>query len=118
MEKLQDKITLSVIVPCFNEINTIHKVIDNIQNSPVDNKEIIIVDDFSNDGSREFLKKVNSQNIKTIFHDKNIGKGGAIKSAKKYINGDYVVIQDADEEYFPEDLEKMLNLDLNSWKEC
>ena len=55
------------MVTCFNGINTLHKIIDNIQNSPVDNKEIIIVDEFSDDVSREFLKKVNSQNMKTFF---------------------------------------------------
>tara|TARA_B100000161_G_C33436369_1_gene362597 strand:- start:70 stop:279 length:210 start_codon:yes stop_codon:yes gene_type:complete len=58
------------MVPCFNGINTLHKIIDNIQNSPVDNKEIIIIDEFSDYLSREFLKKVNSQNMKTFFHDK------------------------------------------------
>jgi glycosyltransferase involved in cell wall biosynthesis len=109
MEKVQDKITLSVIVPCFNEINTLHKVIDNIQNSPVDNKEIIIIDDFSNDGSREFLKKVNSQNIKTIFHNKNIGKGAAIYSGIAIAKGDIIIIQDADLEYDPNEFPKIIS---------
>ena len=109
MEKIQDKIILSVIVPCFNEINTLHKVIDNIQNSPVDNKEIIIVDDFSNDGSREFLKKVNSQNIKTIFHYKNLGKGAALYSGIAIAKGEIVIIQDADLEYDPNEFPKIIS---------
>ena len=69
MNKDNEQILLSVIVLCFNEIKTLDKVINDIQSSPVESKEIIIVDDFSSDGSREFLKKVESYNIKTIFHD-------------------------------------------------
>ena len=71
MELSKEKILLSVIVPCFNEINTIEEVINKIKNSPIDSKEIIIVDDFSTDGSKDFLGKIKDKEIVTIFHEKN-----------------------------------------------
>ena len=113
MNKDNEQILLSVIVPCFNEIKTLDKVINNIQGSPVESKEIIIVDDFSSDGSREFLKKVESYNIKTIFHDKNLGKGAALCSGISLAKGKIIIIQDADLEYdpnqFPDIIEPIVN---------
>ena len=100
-------------MPCFNEIKTLDKVINNIQSSPVKSKEIIIVDDFSSDGSREFLKNVESYNIKTIFHDKNLGKGAALCSGISLAKGKIIIIQDADLEYdpnqFPDIIEPIVN---------
>ena len=113
MNKDNEQILLSVIVPCFNEIKTLDKVINDIQSSPVESKEIIIVDDFSSDGSREFLKKVESYNIKTIFHDKNLGKGAALCSGISLAKGKIIIIQDADLEYdpnqFPDIIEPIVN---------
>ena len=113
MNKDNEQILLSVIVPCFNEIKTIDKVINNIQGSPVESKEIIIVDDFSSDGSREFLKNVQSYNIKTIFHNKNLGKGAALCSGISLAKGKIIIIQDADLEYdpnqFPDIIEPIVN---------
>ena len=113
MNKDNEQILLSVIVPCFNEIKTLDKVINNIQSSPVKSKEIIIVDDFSSDGSREFLKNVESYNIKTIFHDKNLGKGAALCSGISLAKGKIIIIQDADLEYdpnqFPDIIEPIVN---------
>ena len=113
MNKDNEQILLSVIVPCFNEIKTLDKVINNIQGSPVESKEIIIVDDFSSDGSREFLKKVESYNIKTIFHDKNLGKGAALCSGISLAKGKIIIIQDADLEYepnqYPDIIEPIVN---------
>ena len=100
-DKTNSKLLLSVIVPCFNEIDTLEKVIKNIQDSPVNSKEIIIIDDYSIDGSREFLKKINSKNIRTIFHNKNLGKGAALNSGIAIAKGEIVIIQDADLEYDP-----------------
>jgi len=113
MNKNEEKITLSVIVPCFNEINTLEQVICNIQNSPINSKEIIIVDDYSKDGSREFLKKINSKNIKTIFHDKNLGKGAALFSGISKARGKIIIIQDADLEYDPNEYPTIISPIIN-----
>ena len=97
------------MVPFFNGINTLHKIIDNIQNSPIDKKEIKIVDEFSDDVSREFLKKVNSQNMKTIFHAKNLGKGASIYSRIAIAKRDIIIIQDTDLEYDPNEFPKNIS---------
>ena len=97
----KENIILSVIVPCFNEISTLEEVIENILKSPVNPKEIIIVDDFSTDGSREYLKILKNKKIRTIFHKKNLGKGAALASGINLAKGDIVIIQDADLEYDP-----------------
>ena len=101
---------LTIIVPVFNEkkfIRTILKKIIKIKNIK---KQIIIVDDGSTDGTTNILKK-EFENLKIInkiiFHKTNMGKGAAIKSAQKYIRGDYIGIQDADLEYNPKDLIKI-----------
>lgn len=93
---------LSVIIPCFNEIKTIDTVVDAVRNSPYDDKEIIIVDDCSTDGTREKLKNELEKRVKkVIYHDTNRGKGAAIRSGIKEATGDIVIVQDADLEYNP-----------------
>ena len=114
MTKNKEKILLSVIVPCFNEINTLEQVICNIQNSPVNSKEIIIVDDYSTDGSREYLEKINSLNIRTIFHNKNLGKGAALFSGISIAKGEIIIIQDADLEYDPNEFPLIINPIINN----
>ena len=101
---------LSVIIPVYNEISTIEIIINKILNINIKSKEIIIVDDFSYDGTREKLQlfKKNKE-IKVVLHEKNLGKGACIKSASNYLSGDYVVIQDADLEYDPNDLISFVN---------
>ena len=101
-------VQLTIIIPVFNEINTIEKVVHKVSQIKL-NKQIIIVDDFSKDGSRELLKVIKDKNIKVIFHEKNHGKGACIISAKKYVEGEYVIIQDADLEYNPDDIIKLYN---------
>ena len=108
------QIQLSVIVPCFNEINTIKQVIKNIEDSPVNPKEIIIVDDFSTDGSREFLKGIKSDNIKTFFQNKNIGKGAALAKGISMASGEIIIIQDADLEYDPSEYPFIISPILNN----
>jgi glycosyltransferase involved in cell wall biosynthesis len=104
-----NNIQLSVIIPVFNEINTIDLILKKVLQSKII-KQIIIVDDFSTDGTREFLTKYNQDKIdKIILHKKNLGKGAAIKSAQKYIEGKYVIIQDADLEYDPKDYDLLIN---------
>ena len=71
-------------------------------------KQIIVIDDFSNDGTTDIIKNLKGID-KSIFHQKNLGKGAAIKSAIPFIKGDLVAIQDADLEYDPEDLNKLIN---------
>ncbi|MDD5193806.1 MAG: glycosyltransferase family 2 protein [Candidatus Nanoarchaeia archaeon] len=93
---------LSVIMPAYNEKNTILEILEKIKKIKLD-KEIIIVDDFSSDGTREILNALDKNNIKIIFHEKNYGKGNAIRTALKYASGDIIIIQDADLEYNPED---------------
>ena len=108
-DQISTNILLSIVVPCFNEINTLEEVIQKIKNSPISNKEIIIVDDFSTDGSREFLEKITDENIKIKFHKKNKGKGAALRTGINCAKGDVVIIQDADLEYDPEDYPNIIN---------
>ena len=103
------KIKVTVIIPVFNERKFINKVIKKVKKNLKYNKQIIVVDDYSSDGTREILK--NNKNIdKLIFHKKNKGKGAAIKSAVSYIKGDIIAIQDADLEYNPTDLNKLIKI--------
>lgn len=94
---------LSIIIPCYNEKKTILKIISKIFKVKI-NKEIIIVDDGSIDGTRSIIRsRIKNKCIKKIYHKKNLGKGAAIKSAKKLVTGNIVIIQDADLEYYPSD---------------
>ena len=100
---------ISIIVPVYNEKNYINKIILKLKKDIKFSKQIIIVDDCSTDGTRQIIKKI--KNIdKVIFHKKNMGKGAAIKSAIPYVKGDIVAIQDADLEYKPNDLNKLIKL--------
>ena len=94
---------LSIIIPCYNEKKTILKIISKILKVKI-NKEIIIVDDGSIDGTRSIIRsRIKNKCIKKIYHKRNLGKGAAIKSAKKIVTGNIVIIQDADLEYYPSD---------------
>ncbi len=100
---------LSIIIPCFNEKKTILRVINQIKKLKKIKKQIILVDDGSNDGTKELIKKQLSKKVNNIiFHKKNRGKGAAIISSLKFIKGDLVIIQDADLEYNPRDYFKLL----------
>tara|TARA_Y100000589_G_scaffold302589_1_gene314269 strand:- start:168 stop:872 length:705 start_codon:yes stop_codon:yes gene_type:complete len=99
---MSKKPLLSIIIPCYNEINTIESLINEVKRSPIISKEIIIIDDGSTDGTKEFLKGLdNSDELKIIFHIKNIGKGAAIHTGFKRATGEITIIQDADLEYDP-----------------
>lgn len=100
---------ISIVIPCYNEINTISEIIKAVQHSPVENKEIILVDDCSTDGTREIIKREIEQCIyKVVYHEKNMGKGAALRTGLKQITGDVVIIQDADLEYDPNEYPKLL----------
>tara|TARA_B100001029_G_scaffold179822_2_gene191354 strand:+ start:1215 stop:1916 length:702 start_codon:yes stop_codon:yes gene_type:complete len=104
---------LSIIIPCYNEKQTIQKIVSKILNIKI-NKEIIIVDDGSIDGTKELIKlKFKNKEIKKIFHKKNLGKGAAIRSGQKLISGEIVIIQDADLEYYPSDYLKLIKPIIN-----
>lgn len=96
---------LSVIVPVYNERGHIEDIIAAVKAVPLD-KEIIVVDDFSTDGTRHCLK--GKHGITVILHDSNMGKGAAIRSGLKVATGDLVIIQDADLEYSPLDYTRLL----------
>lgn len=99
---------LSVIIPVYNEKGTIREIVDRVQAVPI-NKEIIIVDDGSSDGTREILHELAMQdNIKVFLHEKNRGKGAALSTGLKKVSGDYVIFQDADLEYHPEEYQTLL----------
>ena len=71
----------SILIPCFNEKHTILKIIEKVKQNLIEGDDIIIVDDYSNDGTRNLLKEINEKNIKILYHDKNFGKGKALKTA-------------------------------------
>jgi glycosyltransferase involved in cell wall biosynthesis len=100
---------LSIIIPCYNEKRYLSELILRVKNSPVTDKEIILVDDGSNDGTTEMIKSTLENEVdKVIYHPQNMGKGAAINTGLKYITGDAVIIQDADLEYDPRDYPKLL----------
>jgi glycosyltransferase involved in cell wall biosynthesis len=101
------KIKLSVIIPVYNEKATLEEIITRVERVPVD-KEIIIVDDGSTDGSRELLSEMPPERARIMLQERNVGKGAAIRAGLPMVTGDVVVIQDADLEYDPNDFLKLL----------
>lgn len=101
---------LSIIIPAFNEENTISKVIGKVKSTALKGikKEIIVVDDFSTDSTRKILSKSKGKEIKVFFHKKNLGKGAAIRTALRHATGEIILIQDADLEYNPKEYPKLL----------
>ena len=97
-----DKIKLSIIIPVYNEKKTIKDLTEKIFLTDIP-KEIIIVDDYSSDGTREILAEIESDEVKVFYHERNMGKGAAVRTAVKHVTGDIVIIQDADLEYDPRD---------------
>ncbi len=102
---------LSIVIPVFNERPTLPEVLEKVGRVPFE-KEILIVDDGSTDGTREYLEKMGQnpgKEIRILFHDRNRGKGAALRTGFREVRGDVVIIQDADLEYNPEDYPALLN---------
>lgn len=100
---------LSVVIPCYNERNTIEQIVVAVRSTSVASMEIIIVDDGSTDGTAELLRrKLSSAVERIIYHQSNQGKGAALRSGFRAATGDIVIIQDADLEYDPTDFAKLI----------
>ena len=98
---------LSIVIPVYNEKDTIDEIVRRVQNVEFE-KEIIIVDDCSNDGTREEIKRISGNNIKKLFHEENKGKGAALRTGFQHVSGDIVIIQDADLEYNPKEYSTLI----------
>ncbi len=99
---------LTVIIPIYNEVNTLREILKRVQDTQLAD-EILMVDDGSYDGTREILEELDGQgNIRVILHEKNQGKGAAVRTGIKNASGDVLLIQDADLEYDPRDYPKLL----------
>ncbi len=100
---------LSIIMPVFNERATIEEIIKRVRDVDVE-KELIIVDDYSTDGTRDVLEEYeNEDDITVLYHSMNRGKGAALRTGLEHVNGDIVMFQDADLEYLPEEYPKLLD---------
>jgi len=99
---------LSVIIPVYNEVRTIEEILKRVEAVDIP-KEVIIVDDCSTDGTRDYLKSIKGKaEFKVCYHARNKGKGAAIRTAISHVTGDIIIIQDADLEYDPQDYHEVI----------
>ena len=109
----KNEIKISILIPCYNEVNTIKEIIKkvnyNLQLYSFNDYEILVVDDYSNDGTSEILKQISlEKNIKIFSHSQNLGKGAAVHTGIENSTGNILIIQDADLEYDPSDYDNLL----------
>src|ERR1043166_3594649 len=103
------RMKVSIVIPCYNERDTIEKIVEAVRNAPLESKEIIVVDDCSQDGTQTVLRENVSQMVdRVIYHPVNRGKGAALRSGFAAATGDFILVQDADLEYSPEDYPLLL----------
>ncbi len=122
----QQLTSISIVIPCYNEQATIRRVLQTVAHSDTGplRKEIVIVDDFSTDGTRDVLAELqrestpNNISLKIAFHEKNQGKGAALRTGFQQATGDLVLIQDADLEYHPSDYPALLDPILQGWADA
>lgn len=108
---------LSIIIPVYNEIKTLNEILDQVRAVELKlEKEIILVDDFSTDGTRDILKQIEDEGdplVKVLYHPENCGKGAALRTGFQNATGDLTIIQDADLEYDPQDYPKLIQPIIN-----
>lgn len=108
---VEDRRALSIIIPSFNEGKTLQEIVDRVWKIKPQDKELIIVDDGSTDNTQEIIKKLTkSRNIKIVTNEKNLGKGASVVKALKIATGNIIIIQDADLEYDPADIPRIVNM--------
>ena len=100
---------LSVVIPCYNEANTIEEIVNAVRAAPVDGLEIIVVDDASTDGTIDVLRsRIEPLVSKVLYHERNHGKGAALRTGFSHATGEMVVVQDADLEYDPQEYPELI----------
>jgi glycosyltransferase involved in cell wall biosynthesis len=99
---------VSIVIPCYNENATIEKIVEAVRAAPIQNKEIIVVDDGSRDGTQTVLNEISKTIDQVIYHPANRGKGAALRSGFAAATGDIILVQDADLEYSPQDYPSLL----------